>query len=173
MLKLICKAAGALLILLTGGALGWQKGGAAMRRVQVLTDMCVFLEAVRCELHYRRGRTEEILAAAQKSARLTALPLYFGALGSGCGLQTQLDAALLRTEREIESVTQAGERAVLRAALEDLGAYPAPEEEQRLAGAVETLRRALETARGEAAQQRRLYRTVGLSLGGAAALLLL
>ena len=58
-------------------------------------------------------------------------------------------------------------------ALEGLGGCPAQEEEQRLAYAQTQLETALDAARAEAAQQRRLYRTLGLSLGGAAALLLL
>lgn len=173
MWKLLCKALGALLLLYAGGAGGWRKGGAAMRRVQVLADMCAFLDAVQSELHFRCGRTEEILAAAQETARLTALPLYFANLHSGCGLQTELDGALCRTEQEIAGVTRQEERALLRGALEDLGGCPAKEEEQRLAWARDGLRKLLADARGEAAQQCRLYRTIGLSLGGAAALLLL
>ena len=62
---------------------------------------------------------------------------------------------------------------LLRGALEGLGGCPAQEEEQRLAYAQTQLETALDAARAEAAQQRRLYRTLGLSLGGAAALLLL
>ena len=57
--------------------------------------------------------------------------------------------------------------------LEGLTGCPAQEEEQRLAYAQTQLETALDAARAEAAQQRRLYRTLGLSLGGAAALLLL
>ncbi len=173
MWKLLCKALGALLILYAGGMLGWRRGGAAMRRVQVLADMCAFLEALQSELHFRCGRTEELLACAQQAARLTALPLYFTDLHAGCGLQTELDGALCRTEREIASVTKHEERALLRGALEDLGGCPAKEEEQRLAWACERLKKVLADARGAAAQQCRLYRTIGLSLGGAAALLLL
>ena len=166
MRELFFKCIGAILVLYTGAAMGWRKGNAAMRRVQVLADICAFLGAVRDDLHFRCGRTEEILAAAQQNTRLSALPLYFSDLASGCGLQTELDNALCRTEREIAGV-------LLRGALEGLGGCPAQEEEQRLAYAQTQLETALDAARAEAAQQRRLYRTLGLSLGGAAALLLL
>ena len=129
---------------------------------------------MRDDLHFRCGRTEEILAAAQQNTRLSALPLYFSDLASGCGLQTELDNALCRTEREIAGVTRREERAPLRGALEGLGGCPAQVEEQKgwptPGRQPET---ALDAARAEAAQQRRLYRTLGLSLGGAAALLLL
>ena len=159
MRELFFKCIGAILVLYTGAAMGWRKGNAAMRRVQVLADICAFLGAVRDDLHFRCGRTEEILAAAQQNTRLSALPLYFSDLASGCGLQTELDNALCRV--------------LLRGALEGLGGCPAQEEEQRLAYAQTQLETALDAARAEAAQQRRLYRTLGLSLGGAAALLLL
>ena len=173
MRELFFKCIGAILVLYTGAAMGWRKGNAAMRRVQVLADICAFLGAVRDDLHFRCGRTEEILAAAQQNTRLSALPLYFSDLASGCGLQTELDNALCRTEREIAGVTRREERVLLRGALEGLGGCPAQEEEQRLAYAQTQLETALDAARAEAAQQRRLYRTLGLSLGGAAALLLL
>lgn len=173
MWKLLCKALGALLVLYAGGALGWRRSGTAMRRVQMLEEMCAFLDALQNELHFRCGRTEELLASAQQAARLTALPLYFTDLHAGCGLQTELDGALNRTEREIMDVTRSEERALLRRSLEDLGGYPAKEEEQRLAWARERLKKTLTDAYSEAAQQCRLYRTIGLSLGGAAALLLL
>ena len=109
--------------------MGWRKGNAAMRRVQVLADICAFLGAVRDDLHFRCGRTEEILAAAQQNTRLSALPLYFSDLASGCGLQTELDNALCRTEREIAGVTRREERVLLRGALEGLGGCPAQEED--------------------------------------------
>lgn len=173
MWKLIFKAIGALLILYTGGALGWRRGDACARRVRVLEELCDFLAAARRELHFRCGRTEEILAEAQKNTCRTALPLYFAGLGTGGGLQTRLEQALCRTEREIADVTQPAERALLRGALESLGGCPAREEEQRLAHAQSVLERALEQARAQAATQRRLYRAIGFSLGGAAALLLL
>ena len=173
MRELFFKCIGAILVLYTRAAMGWRKGNAAMRRVQVLADICAFLGAVRDDLHFRCGRTEEILAAAQQNTRLSALPLYFSDLASGCGLQTELDNALCRTEREIAGVTRREERVLLRGALEGLGGCPAQEEEQRLAYAQTQLETALDAARAEAAQQRRLYRTLGLSLGGAAALLLL
>ena len=73
----------------------------------------------------------------------------------------------------LAGVTRREERVLLRGALEGLGGCPAQEEEQRLAYAQTQLETALDAARAEAAQQRRLYRTLGLSLGGAAALLLL
>lgn len=173
MWKLILKATGALLILYTGGALGWRKGNGCARRVRVLGEMCAFLGAVRRELHFRCGRTEEILAEAQKNTSLAALPLYFIGLETGSGLQIELDRALQRTEWEIGEFTLPSERAALRGALESLGACPAREEEQRLAHAQAGLEQALAAAREQAAAQQKLYRTIGLSLGGAAALLLL
>ena len=118
MRELFFKCIGAILVLYTGAAMGWRKGNAAMRRVQVLADICAFLGAVRDDLHFRCGRTEEILAAAQQNTRLSALPLYFSDLASGCGLQTELDNALCRTEREIAGVTRREERVLLRGALE-------------------------------------------------------
>ena len=66
-----------------------------------------------------------------------------------------------------------GACSAVNGALEGLGGCPAQEEEQRLAYAQTQLETALDAARAEAAQQRRLYRTLGLSLGGADALLLL
>lgn len=173
MWKLILKASGALLILYAGGALGWRKGNGCARRVQVLGELCAFLGAVRRELHFRCGRTEEILAEAQRNTRLIALPLYFLELDTGSGLRVELDRALCRTEREIWDVTLPSERAVLHSALESLGACPAREEEQRLAHAQAELEQALTLAREQAAVRQRLYRTIGLSLGAAAALLLL
>lgn len=124
MRELFFKCIGAILVLYTGAAMGWRKGNAAMRRVQVLADICAFLGAVRDDLHFRCGRTEEILAAAQQNTRLSALPLYFSDLASGCGLQTELDNALCRTEREIAGVTRREERVLLRGALEGLAAVP-------------------------------------------------
>lgn len=173
MWKLILKASGALLILYAGGALGWRKGNGCARRVQVLGELCAFLGAVRRELHFRCGRTEEILAGAQRNTRLIALPLYFLELDAGSGLRAELDRALCRTEREIRDVTLPSERAVLHSALESLGACPAREEEQRLAHAQAELEQALTSAREQAAVRQRLYRAIGLSLGTAAALLLL
>lgn len=173
MWKLILKALGALMILCAGGALGWRRGEVYVRRVQVLGELCAFLGAVRRELHFRCGRTEEILAGAQRNTRLAALPLYFLELDAGSGLQAELDRALCCTEREIADVTLPPERAVLRGALESLGACGAQEEEQRLAHAQAELEQALTAAREQAAVQQKLYRTVGLSLGAAAALLLL
>ena len=70
MRELFFKCIGAILVLYTGAAMGWRKGNAAMRRVQVLADICAFLGAVRDDLHFRCGRTEEILAAAQQNTRL-------------------------------------------------------------------------------------------------------
>ena len=173
MWKLILKASGALLILCTGGALGWRRGDAYARRVRVLGELCAFLGAVRRELHFRCGRTEEILAGAQRNTQLAALPLYFMELDAGSGLRAELDCALCRTEREIGDVTLPSERAALRGALESLGACGAQEEEQRLAHAQAELEQALASAREQAAVQQKLYRTIGFSLGAAAALLLL
>ena len=116
MRELFFKCIGAILVLYTGAAMGWRKGNAAMRRVQVLADICAFLGTVRDDLHFRCGRTEEILAAAQQNTRLSALPLYFSDLASGCGLQTELDNALCRTEREIAGVTR---REVMNLAFSD------------------------------------------------------
>ena len=57
MRELFFKCIGAILVLYTGAAMGWRKGNAAMRRVQVLADICAFLGAVRDDLHFRCGRT--------------------------------------------------------------------------------------------------------------------
>ena len=46
MRELFFKCIGAILVLYTGAAMGWRKGNAAMRRVQVLADICAFLGAV-------------------------------------------------------------------------------------------------------------------------------
>ena len=113
MRELFFKCIGAILVLYTGAAMGWRKGNAAMRRVQVLADICAFLGAVRDD----------------------------------CGLQTELDNALCRTEREIAGVTRREERVLLRGALEGLGGCPAQEEEQRLAYAQTQLDTALDAAR--------------------------
>lgn len=53
MRELFFKCIGAILVLYTGAAMGWRKGNAAMRRVQVLADICAFLGAVRDDLHFR------------------------------------------------------------------------------------------------------------------------
>lgn len=42
MRELFFKCIGAILVLYTGAAMGWRKGNAAMRRVQVLADICAF-----------------------------------------------------------------------------------------------------------------------------------
>ena len=40
MRELFFKCIGAILVLYTGAAMGWRKGNAAMRRVQVLAEGC-------------------------------------------------------------------------------------------------------------------------------------
>lgn len=173
MWRLLIKGAGAALVVCAGGMLGWRRGNAAMRRVRMLEEGCAFLGALWDELHFRGGRTEEILASAQSNAHLAVLPLYFTALSSGCALQTERREALRRTERELAGILSSEERELLCGALENLGACPAREEEQRIAHARARLAAAWESAHAQAQQQRKLYRTIGLSLGGAAALLLL
>lgn len=173
MWKLILKGAGAAMLVCAGGLLGWRKGSAAMRRARVLEEMHLFLGAVRDELHFRRGRTEEILLAAQAALRLSALPLDFSGLSSGRCLQEQLQKALQAAQRALAGTVQPEEYQLLRHALEQLGACPAGEEEQCIAHAMARLEALWKTARAQAQEQRRLYRIIGLSLGCAAALLLL
>lgn len=173
MLKLIFKCMGALLILYAGAALGRKRGSAAMQRLQIVSEMRRFLICVQNELHYRCSRTETILESARKSAGLSVLPIRFAKLSqTGC-TQNALDEALYQLEQEIASVTQAEERRVFRSALEMLGACPAEEEETHLAAAVSQLGLIQETLRDKAASEQRLYQSVGFSLGGAAALLLI
>lgn len=173
MSRLIFKCVGALLIVYAGAAIGRKKGDVSMRRMKIINEMRRFLICVQNELHYRCGRTENILQSAQKNAQLSELPMYFMKLPKGSCLQNAMDEALYKTECEIAAVTQLEERRIFRSALEMLGACPAEEEEKHLSAAISQLGIMTETMRDKAAMDRRLYQTVGFSLGGAAALLLI
>lgn len=173
MLKVIFKCMGALLILYAGAALGRKKGSAALQRLQMMEEMRRFLICVQNELHYRCSRTETILQAAQKNAGLCVLPLRFERFFQAGCTQNALDEALYQMEQETVSTAQAEERRIFRSALERLGGCPAEEEETHLAAAVEQLGLMEQTLRATAQAERKLYQTVGFSLGGAAALLLI
>ena len=173
MRELFFKCIGAILVLLHGRSHGLAQ---RQRRHAPRTGAggyLRFLGAVRDDLHFRCGRTEEILAAAQQNTWLSALPLYFSDLASGCGLQTELDNALCRTEREIAGVTRREERVLLRGALEGWAAVLRRRRNKGWPTPKHSWKPLWMLPEREAAQQRRLYRTLGLSLGGAAALLLL
>ncbi len=74
----VFKCIGAILVLYTGAAMGWRKGNAAMRRVQVLADICAFL-AAQCGTTFIFAAAERRKSSLRHSenTRLSALPLYF------------------------------------------------------------------------------------------------
>ena len=173
MLHILFKVLGAALVVCAGALLGYKKGETVMRRVQVLEEMAVFLSAVRSGLRFRGDRTEELLRAAQCESSLQVLPLYFDALSPGSALHETLESALIRTRRELTPFTTQAEQQLFCTSIAELGGCTGEEAQQKLSYAQVQLELSLGPARIGAQQQKKLYRTMGVSLGAAAALLLL
>ena len=173
MLGILLKGIGALCVVAAGGLAGWRKGEQVMRRVQVLEEMIGVLSAVKNNLQFQRDRTYDVLYGALRTDENRFLHLPWEILRDGPQMEDTLSAMLEQMRKAHEQELPAQELDWFCAALRSLGKCPAGQAEQKLAYAAAQLSDTLHTARREAAQQQKLYRTVGLSFGGVAALLLL
>lgn len=171
-MQLLCKILGAALLLATGAVLGWRKGDQYMIRAALLTDMVLFLRTVQNNIRYRRDTTASILTDAAAHCRTQHL-----CFALHCNAAQQLPQALQTALAQVQSDTSAyvlpQEMQQFARALLTLGDGSAQEETQKLSFTIATLQNAADEAEKQAKVQRKLYRTMGMSGGAAAALLFL
>ncbi len=140
-----------------------------MAQAKTLEQLALFLGALSDALYYQRGTTAELL---ENAAREYALPFLQKPLQKGPGfpvlLSRELKAARLCLPRTGNPEWQLFSQAVLALCRQD-----APQARRTLEHAQKRLSQAAEAALREAATQKKLCRTLGVSLGATAALLLL
>ncbi|MEG0769203.1 MAG: stage III sporulation protein AB [Ruthenibacterium sp.] len=171
-MHLIVKMSGALLLFVTGVLLGCKKGEQAVVRAQLLADMVLFLRTVQNNIRYRRDTTAEILYDTIAHCHMRQLIVVLDKVDAP-QLPQALQAALGKIAQETNTMILPQEMQQFARALLNLGKGGAEEETQRLSFPIATLENAAEEAEKQAKIQRRLYRTMGISGGAAAALLFL
>lgn len=171
-MHLLCKLIGAALLLTTGAVLGWRKGDQFVIRATLLYDMVIFLRAVQNNIRYRRDTKANILMAAAEECRMQRLRFTLHCAAPQ-ELPQALQEALERVRLETSAYILTQELQQFARALLTLGDTGAQEETQKLSFTITTLQNAADEADRQAKTQRKLYRTIGLSGGAAAALLFL
>lgn len=166
---LFCKLLGCALLVLAGAAAGGKRAEATAQRAKYLAAMGVFLGEVDAALQYSPQPTAHLLAQAQQSA---GLALHFETLCDGPRLPADISRALEKARAE-HSAVPAREWEQFAAAILRVGQVDAPQARQALAYANQHLERAAREAAEQAQKDRKLYYTLGLSAGAAAALLLI
>lgn len=169
---ILCKALGALLLLMTGALLGYRKGERFMLRATLLEDMTEFLHYLQSNLRYRRDTTANMLREAARNCPCKKLRFSLTETDTA-HLPEALQQALAAFWEETRPYLLPQELEIFNRALLNLGEGSADEETQKLGYALATLTQAAEAAREDAQKQQKLYRAVGVSGGAAAALLFL
>ena len=163
------KLLGSCLLIAVGGMVGLRMGESRAAQAKTLERLALFLGALSDALYYQRGTTAELLESA---AREYTLPFLQKPLPEGPGfpelLSRELEAARHRLPRTGDPEWRLFDQAVLALCRQD-----APQARRTLEHAQKRLSQAAEAALREAATQKKLCRTLGISLGAAAALLLL
>ncbi len=165
---LFCKLLGCALLVLAGAAAGGKRAEATAQRARYLAAMGGFLGEVDAALQYSPQPTAHLLAQAQHSA---GLALHFEALRDGPQLPADIGRALEEARAEHGAVP-AREWEQFAAAVQRVGQVDAPQARQAISYASQHLERAAREAAEQAQKDRKLYYTLGLSAGAAAALLL-
>lgn len=164
---------GAVLIFLACGTAGWSKGEQLVRRVRLLEDMVVFLNNLRDSLRFEMGSTYELLKETANSVLLRELRFSFESLDDGPCLETCLITELEKLHERYQNLLYEHEFHYFESCLLGLTRLPAEQEERLLEYSAAQLSLLIQNARQECTQQRKLYRVMGVSFGGMAALLLL
>lgn len=167
------KLAGAVLIFFACGAAGWQKGEQLTRRVRILEDMIIVLNHLHDSLRFEIGSTYEILQKASQNLLLRELRLPFGGLSDGPSLRADLSRVLEELYERYKVLIHEHEFQYFVSCLSGLTNLPTGQEEKLLEYSASQLSLLVRNAREECDQQKKLYRVMGFSFGGMAALLLL
>ena len=171
-MQILLKTFGAFLIFSVGAVLGMRKGQSFVLRSEMLADMVCFLQYIMTNLHFRRDTTCDILLEALANASLKKLPFSLQRVPSA-QLPQALDTALKALAQKTKPLLNDSELQQFGDALLQLGRSEAEEETQKLSYAIAVLAGAASEAAQEAKIQCKMYRTLGLSAGAAAAVLLL
>lgn len=167
------KAAGAFLIFAVGTLLGLRKGQTYVRRAQMLTEMVALLRYLEKGIRFRRDTTQDLLRDALAACPLRTLPFTPNLQKNTVELPQALEEALNQLSAQTQTFLTGTDCHLFAEAMQQLGHGQAQEEMQKLAYAIAALEDARGKAVQEAAVQGKLYRTLGLSGGAAAAVLLL
>ena len=166
----LCKGAGAALLFSACALAGVGRGRRARRRACLLDEMARFLGAGQAELTYRRERSLALLRRAAHAEAYRELPLDF----SGSGPPPQIVARALDVFcAATRPHLSAQEQELFCSAVRCVGAQDASEQAGQLEAARKRLEQAQRHAEGQAADETRLFRAVGVCAGCAAVLLLL
>ena len=173
MLPMGVKFLGAIFVFAACSAAGWKKGENLLRRVRVLEDMIVVLSHLRDALRFEIGSSCQMLQNAAQNLLLRELRLPFENLRDDPDLEFSLEQHMETLRRQYCDIVYEHEFQYFSSALTGLLRLPASQEENLLEYSSSQLSLLVRSARSECEQQRKLYRAMGLSFGGMAALLLL
>lgn len=173
MWQMSVKWLGAALLFLACGAAGWGKGEQLTRRVRLLEDMIVVLNHLHDSLRFEIGSTYELLRQTADQVLLRELHLSFSDLNDGPSLEEELKEQLKHLQEHCKNLVYDHEFHYFESGLLGLMRLPAEQEERLLEYSASQLSLLVRNARQECIQQRKLYRVMGFSFGGMAALLLL
>jgi stage III sporulation protein AB len=173
MQKLLLKGIGALCLLATGAAAGRMRGEREIRRVCAMQEMVDVLTALYNDLRFQQNRTYDALCRAIRTNTPKTLFLQAELLQDGPQFAHSMETMLAQLRYAHAAELHGEEIDVFCDALAKLGTASAQQAQQAMLYAASRLESMLHAARTQAQQLRQLYRTVGISAGGAAALLLL
>lgn len=173
MLWILCKAMGACCVVGVGAICGFRKADQIMRRVKILEEMSLVLYYIDNNLQFQCDRTYDVLCNALNHTEKQVLFLPVGMLKDGPQMEYTLHRMVQRMYQVHMQEVPLEELQWFGTALTTLGTCPAGEAQQKIKYAIAQIETTLVLARENAKQQQKLYRTVGVSLGCVAALLLL
>ena len=173
MFQMSFKLMGAFFIFISCGIAGWRKGEQLARRVRVLEDMIVVLNHLRDSLRYEIGSTYELLQKTSNNILLRELKLPFDNLTDDPSMDVQLNNILEELRQRYHEIVYQHEFQYFESGISGLLRLPPGQEEKLLEYSAAQLSLLVMNARKECEQQKKLYRAIGLSFGGMAALLLL
>lgn len=164
------KCLGCILVFTVCTMAGVNRGSKLSRRTVLLREMSRFLAAVRAELTYRKARSQIVLQNAEKSEEHRLLKLDFS------GKETPPELVKREEDRaqlEWAALTTSEERRIFFDALRCVGMQDSAEQCEQLKGAQCLLEQAEKQAGEKAAEEMRIFRTLGVCAGCAAVLFLL
>lgn len=149
---------------------GMHRGAKARMRAQLLKEMARFLACVQTELIYRKNRSLTLLQNAARAEERRVLHLDF----SGSEAPPEIiRRETQRLEVSLRPLTTEEERRIFFDALHCVGTQEASEQAEQLRGAQRLLEQAEAAAEDKAAEETRIFRTLGVCAGCAAVLFLL
>ncbi len=168
-MQILCKLLGCVCLVLTGAGLGAYRAGRSLRRARLLAAMAAYVEEVAAAMQCAPCPTARLLQGALAGAG--GLPLNLASLRDGPGLPGQVHRALIQARRLCPEVPQ-HLWIQFTNAVERVGQADTPQVVPTLTMTGRQLTAQAQQAAEQAQQDRKLYHTLGLCAGAAAALLL-